>query len=469
MRRLTLPVSAEPAMESRSRQSPGVAPERDFDQILAEYIRRLTDIDYRSAGTARTYSLWVIDYHRWLSQFHPGTGLGRATAEMLGEYLGAKRDQRCKPATLATGLHSLRSFYRFLQAVGGSDTNPAAVIRTPKVFAPTVDPYSEDEIRIALSYARQFEGSADRRRWVGLVTITLLAGTGIRNGELVGLRTANVDTGRQLLSVLGKGSKPRTVPFGPATAQVLSTYLSDLRPRLTASPYVLVNPLAPPTSPHRGRMQSAALIALVRTMMSEAGVPGRHHPHRFRHTFATNALREARDIEVVRELLGHADITTTGRYLHATMADKHSTVDRLDFAGTAAPAISTIARPMDVDGKYIGEGAAPSPKQMQESAASEVLVRQVEAAADAAVARTRTLPATTLAGLSANRLAEAVVAQNPDLPVRMDALVVAAALTLSRSSGLAVSAQALATSHQEEAVGALTLIAAALANIGRDA
>jgi site-specific recombinase XerD len=309
-----------------------------FEDLLDRFTDHLTEVEYRSFATANTYAKWAVNYHRWLAAERPGLPIERASPEMIRKFLAFKRSAGLRPSTLATVLHSLRGLYSFILAGDAAHPNPTLGIRPLKLIAPSVDPYSEAEVRNLLAIAKRHEHTDDLRRWVGYVALIILAGTGVRDGELLSLRTADVDVARRQLSVVGKGSKPRTVPFGPATARVLATYLEELRPRLPQSPYFIVNPRSLRQGPHWGRMEPSTLRALVRQLLAETGIPGRHFPHRFRHTFATNALREVGNIEVVRELLGHADITTTSRYLHASMADKHDAADRIDFAAAPAPA-----------------------------------------------------------------------------------------------------------------------------------
>ena len=438
-----------------------------FELLIDRFTEHLTEVEYRSAATCHTYAKWARNYHQWLATAYPGLPIEAAPVDTLRKYLAIKRGQMAKASTLTTILHSLRSFYAFALAGDPELPNPALGIRPPRVNAPAIDPYTEEEVRHLLAVAQRHEHSSDLRRWVGYVALTLLAGTGIRKGELLTLQTADVDLVRHRLRVMGKGSKPRTVPFGPATAVVLTTYLWDLRPRLPPSPYFIANPRSLRHGPFWGRLESNSLAALVRDLLAESGIPGRHFPHRFRHSFASNALREAGNIEVVRELLGHTNITTTGRYLHATMADKHQAADGVDFAAVSGPAsppsaAPPVARPERV---LAGESTdrAPAPSQGPiPSLPVPPLFNLGEAAMARALHSARRLPPGTLSRLTSHQLAEAAVGTLRAASVDSELLEAAAALVLSRANHVPVPLGPLLQAHGPEALTAIERAGATL-------
>jgi site-specific recombinase XerD len=109
---------------------------------------------------------------------------------------------------------------------------------------------------------------------------------------------------------------------------VLTAYLDELRPLLTPSPYLFVNPDGLPDCSVTGRYGARAVHRLVDHAGRGAGLPGRHFPHRWRHTYATSLVRRGVDIHVIQRLMGHSNITTTTRYLHLSDADLLAAVDK---------------------------------------------------------------------------------------------------------------------------------------------
>jgi integrase len=143
-------------------------------------------------------------------------------------------------------------------------------------------------------------------RWqVGRVLLLTLRYSGLRAGELVSLRTEEVDLDDRRISLVGKGRKPRVIPIPHLLADVLREYLEELRPKLPASPYLFANPRGN-WSLH-GRYGPRALHNLVVEAGTSAGVAGRHFAHRWRHTYATSLVRRGEDIHVVQRLMGHSN------------------------------------------------------------------------------------------------------------------------------------------------------------------
>ena len=145
--------------------------------------------------------------------------------------------------------------------------------------------------------------------------LELLYATGIRVGELVGLDVDDVDRDRNVVRVLGKGRKERTVPFGRPAARALDCWL-----RARAGPRCWPRARARRCSsaPAAAGSTSGRCARLVHRRIAD--VPGAPDigPHGLRHTAATHLLEGGADLRSVQELLGHASLATTQLYTHVT-------------------------------------------------------------------------------------------------------------------------------------------------------
>ncbi len=145
--------------------------------------------------------------------------------------------------------------------------------------------------------------------------LELLYASGIRVGELVGLDVDDIDRGRRVVRVLGKGRKERTVPYGAPAAAALETWLRSGRPLLAreASGPALFLGL-------RGRRLDPRTVRRVvhAAMQALDGVPDLG-PHGLRHSAATHLLEGGADLRSVQEMLGHASLATTQIYTHVSV------------------------------------------------------------------------------------------------------------------------------------------------------
>lgn len=221
------------------------------------------------------------------------------------------------PASIARTLSAWRSFYRWLTERGLAPANPVVGVRGPKRARRLPKALAADQ---AVSFvAHETDGSPLALRDRALVE--LLYSSGLRLAELVALDWRCFDgAGRRAASaswidleggeatVLGKGSKTRTVPIGTHAREALAAWLAAR------------SGIAPPDEPalfvsQRGRRLAARSVqARVATLARRLGLGIPVHPHVLRHSFASHLLQSSGDLRAVQELLGHANISTTQIY-----------------------------------------------------------------------------------------------------------------------------------------------------------
>lgn len=149
--------------------------------------------------------------------------------------------------------------------------------------------------------------------------LEVLYGSGVRVGELCGLRVTDLDLDRGRATVWGKGSKQRVVPLGEPAVHALHQWLDHGRP-------LLANGDSPADVVFLNRAGRALSPRDVRRLLDRRAV-GPTHPHALRHTFATHLLDGGADLRAVQELLGHADLATTQRYTHVSRERLRSVYD----------------------------------------------------------------------------------------------------------------------------------------------
>jgi integrase/recombinase XerD len=222
-------------------------------------------------------------------------------------YLATLRRKGLAPRSVARHAVTLRRLFRFLEGEGLVKENPMPkLLLTGARKLPQA--LSADDIRKLLRQPDASEPLGARDQ----AMLELLYATGLRVSELIQLQTQRVSFQGDYLTVKGKGSKMRAVPFGRWAREKLSTYMTQVRPRLLkgkSSSFVFINRSGKPLS-RQGFWKLLRRYALV------AGIDKRVTPHTLRHSFATHLLEGGADLRSVQSMLGHADISTTQIYTH---------------------------------------------------------------------------------------------------------------------------------------------------------
>lgn len=160
----------------------------------------------------------------------------------------------------------------------------------------------------------------------------LLANTGLRVSELVGLDIQNVCHGdmtlRDTVSVLGKGLKLRTIHINQKAKEALFILIQDSKSKLKKT-FSIDSPLI--VSQKRIRMSTRHVNRIMKDYRESLKIETQLTPHVFRHLFATKLIKKGANMKAVQTLLGHSSITTTiDTYTHVTSEDLKDTVDLLN-------------------------------------------------------------------------------------------------------------------------------------------
>ncbi len=229
-------------------------------------------------------------------------------------------------ATLRNYVRAIRGFATYLNEEGFTETNVFKALKLPKDEARVIEILSDAEI---VALYDQIKPSSQIGSRLFLIT-TVLLDTGMRVGELIGIKLDDIDFQRTRIKVTGKGRKQRFVPFGTTTAKALLRYINHHRPE-SWSDQLLLNLDGEP-------MTTQAVMQAVKRLGNKAGVP-RLHAHLCRHTFAVKWLRNKGDLFTLQTVLGHEDLSVTRMYVHLAQMDidvQHravSPVDRLGVGG----------------------------------------------------------------------------------------------------------------------------------------
>jgi len=229
-------------------------------------------------------------------------------SSQIRTYLGVLKRKGLSAKSIARHAVTLRRLFRFLEGEGIIKENPMPKVLLTPGPRKLPETLSGDDIRKLLAQPDPAHPLGARDQ----AMLELLYATGLRVSELVQLQTQRVSFQGDYVTVKGKGSKVRAVPFGKWAREKLSKYMTVSRPKLLkgkSSPFVFTNRSGKP-------MTRQGFWKLIRRHALLAGIDKKVKPHTLRHSFATHLLEGGADLRSVQSMLGHADISTTQIYTH---------------------------------------------------------------------------------------------------------------------------------------------------------
>lgn len=297
-----------------------------MDEDLSRFREHLRDYERLTPSTVYA---WVTYTSRLLAFVDdPVTAAsGAISGQDLSGWLRKAEEDGYASGTRQHMWYAVRAYYRWLAHEGYTGPSPLGDVRPPRARHAPRSEYTREEAEAVLAIARDRARQGGWRDVYDYTLLSVLRYTGARSAEVAGARVDALDLERRNLSVLGKGAKRRGIPLPRACVEDLRTHLTDARVHLPESPFLFPS-RRPGPSTRPSSISTAWVQVIVRRFGEAAGIKGPHHPHRWRHTYATHLLRSGVDVVVVRDLLGHTDVATTSIYLHLLRDDLRDGVER---------------------------------------------------------------------------------------------------------------------------------------------
>jgi integrase/recombinase XerC len=279
---------------------------------IASFIAYLGAERRLSAKTVEAYQRDVLQFLSFLASHHGAPAslqtLAALTPADVRAFMAARRADNIGSRSLMRALAGLRAFARFLERHGKGKVGALAAVRTPKLARTLPRPLPAGAAkRVADPDLAAGDG---REPWIharDAAVLALLYGAGLRISEALGLKRGDFGTGRDTVTVTGKGGKQRMVPVLPQVASLIAAFVA-------LCPYDLPDD-GPLFVGAKGGALSPRIIQLAMARLRGAlGLPETATPHALRHSFATHLLARGGDIRSIQELLGHASLATTQIY-----------------------------------------------------------------------------------------------------------------------------------------------------------
>ncbi|MCX6257525.1 MAG: tyrosine-type recombinase/integrase [Bacteroidia bacterium] len=277
-----------------------------YKELFLKYLR----FEKRVSGhTIVSYENDLNQFFEYFANHEPGSSEISVNHRHIRDWVISLVENNYSARSVNRKISALKSFYKFLLKEGFIDHNPLDKILSPRIrkqLPSFVEKEKMDYLLDDIRFENDFEGVRNH------LIIEMFYSTGMRLSELVNLKLQAVDNINSSLKVLGKRNKERIIPYGPNLKKQIEVY-AGLRENLEIkdNDYFFL------TSGGR-KIYHKLVYRLVNKYLSMVTSLEKKSPHLLRHTFATQMLNNGADLNAIKELLGHSNLSATQIYTHNT-------------------------------------------------------------------------------------------------------------------------------------------------------
>jgi integrase/recombinase XerC len=285
---------------------------------LDNFITHLASVKRYSPHTVAAYQKDIQQFLAFVEETYEINHITAINHQMIRSWIMYLMDNDISGRSVNRKISSLKTFYRYLRKNNVIRINPMLKILPPKSKKSLPEFISNENMDLLLEgdiFEEGFEGKRDR------LIIEMFYFTGIRLSELTELKNSDVNLSKCQMKVLGKRNKERVIPFGKILATSIEDYLiSRTKMNGEGRPEDIF------FVTKRGlKVYKKLVYRIVNSYLSKVSTLKQKSPHVLRHTFATHMLNNGADLNAIKELLGHANLSATQVYTHNTI-DKLKTI-----------------------------------------------------------------------------------------------------------------------------------------------
>ena len=282
-----------------------------MDLTISKFLRYIALEKRYSPNTIESYSTDLTQFEKYLKELSDGHDIfwQKLDKRYVRHFLMELQEQGLNKRSIARKVATLKSFFRFLEKQEIVEQSIASAIKMPKFDNKLPEFLTKIEIEkiVNLPDLSTFEGIRDK------AILELFYSCGLRLSELITLKTENLMLREDAVRVIGKGRKERILPVGKHARNALLRYL-DYRKKL-ARPgvqeiFILESGKA---------MYPMSVQRLIKKYINMVVSISSASPHILRHSYATHLLDSGANIRVVKDLLGHENLSTTQVYTHLSI------------------------------------------------------------------------------------------------------------------------------------------------------
>jgi len=264
-----------------------------------------------SEHTIRAYIDDLNQFNSFQQEFNPSLIIPKEiTHSQIRSWILQLSKSGAISRTINRKISSLKKYFKFLISNNYLEINPFDKIISPKMgkkLPSFINSIEIDYLSECLEFSNNYVGKRDQ------VVLEILYCTGIRLSELINLKQSNIDLIGQTIKVLGKRNIERIIPFPSSLVDIFKEYDAEKYKVGFDNPYY-INTI-------KGTKSYPKMIyRIVTSNLNKITTNEKKNPHTLRHTYATHLLNNGADLNAVKELLGHANLSATQIYTHNTFS-----------------------------------------------------------------------------------------------------------------------------------------------------
>ena len=278
---------------------------------VASFIQYIRYEKRFSPHTVKAYESDLAAFFEYQQVTYQAVDMAEINHSMIRSWLVSLMEAKITPRSVNRKISSLKTFCRFLLRKGTLKTNPMLKVLSPKTskrLPVFVDKEKMDSLFSHVDFGEGHDAARDK------ALLELFYATGMRLSELVNLKESDIDFGNDTVKVLGKRNKERIIPITVAVKKSIRGYLSAKAGQDVKVPV----PQLFVTSEGK-KIYQKLVYRIVTKYLGQVTTLEKKSPHVLRHTFATHMLNNGADINSIKDILGHANLSATQVYTHNTV------------------------------------------------------------------------------------------------------------------------------------------------------
>ncbi len=262
-----------------------------------------------SKHTVKAYQNDLFAFSYFIQDRFEISSATKVTRDMIRSWIVHLIEEGKSNITINRKLSTLKSYFNYLMKKDITNTNPVKTISSLKT--PSYLPHFITKENMELYYKYK-QGEEAFEGFRNFLIVDILYTTGIREDELINLKEKDINFQQNTFKVTGKRNKQRVIPFSEKEKNYMIRYILLKRETFEEdNPYLIVT--------NKGlRAYPKFIYRIVSSELSQV-TQSKKSPHILRHTFATHMLNEGADLNTIKEILGHANLSATQVYTHNTI------------------------------------------------------------------------------------------------------------------------------------------------------